>query len=169
MRLALGMGLAVLMGLVVTPALGAEKVETLRLIQTVVSEQSVDVGRPGRSIGDLRFASHMLQGAAPDLQRPVGGRIGTRSTTITVLGGGFSNVVATAILPRGSITAGGVGRPTAGTLAVLGGTGAYANARGTMTVRRLDARRALLVFTLFADEGGAPGPPGPPGPVGATG
>ena len=47
MRLALGMGLAVLMGLVVTPALGAEKVETLRLVQTVVSEQSVDVGQGG--------------------------------------------------------------------------------------------------------------------------
>ncbi len=35
------------MGLVVTPALGAEKVETLRLIQTVVSEQSVDLGSAG--------------------------------------------------------------------------------------------------------------------------
>ena len=169
MRFALGTGLAVLTGLVVTPALGAEKVETMRLIQTIVSERSVDLGRAGRSIGDLRFASHKLQGAAADLQHSVGGRIGTRSTTITVLEGGFSSVVATVVLPRGSITAGGVGRPTAGTLAVLGGTGAYASARGTMTVRRLDARRALLVFTLFADERGAPGSPGPQGPAGTTG
>jgi hypothetical protein len=150
-------------------------VQTLRFVESLSTTRWVDVGAAGRSTGDLRFTAHSLRRAAADADRPVGPRIGMRTTATTVLVGRAGNVVCTSLLPAGSVTAGGVVRGVARTLAVLGGTGAYANARGTLTLKRLDGRRTLLVFTLFtaqrAEQGptGPQGPPGPSGPMGQEG
>ena len=138
-RAVIGVSLAVLFGLIAVPALAAEDVQTLRFISTRSSQQSVDVGAAGASTGDLRFTGHTLRRAEADADRPTGAQIGTQSTASTVLSRGSVDLVSTSVLPAGSITAGGVVRGVARTFAVLGGTGAYANVRGTLTVKPLDA------------------------------
>lgn len=147
--------------------------QTLRFVESLSTTKWVDVGVAGRSIGDLRVTAHSLRRAAADADRPVGPKVGTRSTATTVLVSGAGSLVSTSFLPAGSITAGGVARRVVRgvplTLAVLGGTGAYAHARGTLTLRRLDTRRTLVFFTLFTAQPAGQGPPGPTGPAGPAG
>ena len=147
------------LGLVGAPALAAERVETIRLIQTRLAQQTVDLGRRGASAGDLVYAAYSLTQAAPDADRPVGGPVGSHSRTRTTLVGGVGSVAETSMLANGSITAGGVVGSRVRTLAVLGGTGAFANAQGTLSVKPLDPRRTLLEYTLVYAEGGS-GPAG---------
>lgn len=184
-RLAVGSVVAALFGLTGTGALAGEQVQTLRLIETRTSLKTANVGPARRSLGDLVLRASELRRAAPDAFRPVGGRVGSQTITSTVLQGNTANLVSTSVLPEGSITSGGVVSGGVGVLAVLGGTGAYANASGTLQITRVDERRSLLVFTLFvggqqgqqgpagaagpAGPQGPPGPAGPPGPTGATG
>jgi hypothetical protein len=134
-RVAIGVVLTVLCGLAVAPAIAAEHVVTIRVIQTRISQRAVDLGARGRSLGDVVVATHELRRAAPNADVPIDGRIGTSSTATTALGRSSWNVVSTAAFSGGTITFGGVTRRTVGTLAVLGGTGAHASARGTANVK----------------------------------
>ena len=165
-RFAIGIALAVFGGLAVAPAVAAERALTIRLIQTRVSQQTLDVGPRGRSLGDVSVATHELRRAAANADTPTGSRIGNSSVAATVLDRRASSVVSTASLSRGTITSGGVTRRVLGALAVLGGTGDYANARGTVRVKRLSPTRSLVTFTLFL---AAVGDQGSPGAAGADG
>src|SRR5829696_5911223 len=160
-RVAGAVAVAVLVMVAGPGAFAAERADTLRLVATLSSRQSVDVGGAGRSPGDLVVELSGLRRAADQTDVAVGGPVGANTVATTRLAGNVGNVVSTAVVPGGTITAGGVS--TGRQLAVLGGTGDYANARGSLVVKRLDARRSLLVFTLFLVSQGEQGPAGSQG------
>jgi hypothetical protein len=120
---------------------------TLRFVAADVPPTIVDVGAPGRSVGDFTI----FDGAVLDARgvREVGRYYGTQTT----IAFGDRHIVQSMItyqLGRGdTLTFGGIGEyPTDGaglvigqrfTRPVLGGTGRYAGARGTVTtIRRED-------------------------------
>jgi hypothetical protein len=119
---------------------------TIRITDRQLAVTRVDVGAPGTSPGDMEIVRVRL------LQR------GTR----TVIGHGelvcnFVDIVRTRVcrgtyvLPKGKIVVGGsILYRQFYDLAVLGGTGLYDNARGTLTVTRTSRTpvRDLLVFRL---------------------
>ena len=106
----------------------------------------VDTGRRGRSPGDQEISWHALYN-----RRITPKAIGHSEMLCTYLFGVSRNCRVTYFLPRGTLIAGGSMRfRQLYQLAVLGGTGFYNNARGTLTVTRLQRRprRELVVFRL---------------------
>lgn len=106
----------------------------------------VDNGRPGRSPGDQEISWHALYN-----KKITPKAIGHSEMVCTYLFGISRQCRATYFLPRGTLVAGGAMRfRQLYQLAVLGGTGLYDNARGTLTVTRLrrNPRRERVVFRL---------------------
>jgi hypothetical protein len=110
----------------------------------------VDLGRKGIGPGDLFYGT-----AAPLLDVDNGRRVGTQEGIETLISGAHDGTVAMAgaiRLAGGRIEfAGTVRHSDPGTpLAVVGGTGAYAGARGEMTEREDRAnKRTLITLTLL--------------------
>jgi hypothetical protein len=96
----------------------------------------VDVGRRGRSPGDQEISWHALYNRRIT-PRPIG-----RSEMVCTYTFGAARLCrATYTLPRGKLIAGGPMRfRQVYQLAVLGGTGLFDNARGTLTVRAIKRR-----------------------------
>jgi hypothetical protein len=79
-----------------------------------------------------------------------GTQVGTDHGVCTVLSGGQSQCDATLVLPKGQIvTLGLEGARMRYDLAVIGGTGAYAGARGTMTARPIKDGGATILISLL--------------------
>ena len=94
----------------------------------------LDLGRKGFGVGD-----QFLTTGQPILDRPKGNRVGTLDGAEQIVGSAGDGTVAqqgTFRLRDGRIHWGGVARHSDKpyVFPVLGGTGAYAGARGTMTV-----------------------------------
>ncbi len=142
----------VLFGLVLLAVAGATGSRALKgpgliRITDVETAHTVADGSPkGRSIGDVDFRRQTLYN-----KRVAADPIGHVDIVCTYTGSHSSSCMATYFLPRGEIVAGGViGSRLFFTIPVLGGTGLYSNARGTLTVTSLGAQpsRELLVFRL---------------------
>jgi hypothetical protein len=106
---------------------------SIRVTDTLVKHIYVDVGNPGRGAGDLDFYRGQLfnKGITPTA-------IGHSDITCTNTGTGSMNCTGTYFLPKGKIMVGGViASRLFYVLAVLGGTGLYDNARGTLTATYL--------------------------------
>lgn len=119
---------------------------TIRITDRQVKQKVVDVGAKGLSVGDLRSMWHLLYN-----RRITTRAIGHSELVCTSTGNQSSMCNGTYFLPKGRIVVGGIIRsPLFYELAVLGGTGLYDNARGTMTVTSLRRRpvEELLVFRL---------------------
>ena len=106
----------------------------------------VDLGRRGVSPGDVEVVRVRL------VERGTGTVLG-RGELVCTFADSFRSRVCrgTYVLPRGSLIVGGsIQYRRFYDLAVLGGTGLYDNARGTLTVTRTHRRpvRDLLVFRL---------------------
>lgn len=118
----------------------------IRITNTEVRSARVDVGPRGSSVGDMDVYSGRL------FNRRITGRTLGRSELIcTTTFSGDRNCRGTYSLPRGRLVVGGTLRfREIYQLAVLGGTGLYDNARGTLTVTRIarSPRRELVVFRL---------------------
>ncbi len=119
---------------------------TIRVTSRVVQSSSIDIGLRGRSPGDIQLA------AAQVFNRRITPRaIGSYELVCTWVRGVSRSCRGTLLLPRGSIVVAGTlrHRPLYH-LAVVGGTGLYDNARGTITVTRLGQRptRDLLLVRL---------------------
>jgi hypothetical protein len=119
---------------------------TIRVTDKLVKEIHVDGGRPGHSAGDLDFYRGQLfnKGITP-------AAIGHSDITCTNTGTGSSNCTGTYFLPKGKIMVGGViGSRLFFELAVIGGTGLYDNARGTLTATYLGGSpsKEFLLFRL---------------------
>jgi hypothetical protein len=119
---------------------------TIRVTDSLVRHVHVDGGRRGHGAGDLDFYRQSIfnKGVTPN-------PIGHSDLTCTDTGTGSTNCSGTYFLPKGKIMVGGViASRLFYQLAVLGGTGLYDNARGTLTVTRLDGapERELLLFRL---------------------
>lgn len=119
---------------------------TIRVTDRLVKHIYVDNGTPGHSAGDLDFYRQQLfnKGITPTA-------IGHSDITCTNTGTGSSNCTATYFLPKGKImVAGVIGSRFFYELAVIGGTGLYANARGTITATYLGGSpsKEFLLFRL---------------------
>jgi hypothetical protein len=146
----LGGGLAALCGACLAvsalPASAATGPATVRITNVQTSLSFVDQGPPGHGAGDLEIIRQSL------FNRRVSRRaIGRASVVCTMLGGMNRSCSATYVLPKGSLmTSGMIGSRLLYELAVVGGTGLYDNARGSLvvTTTALNPRQQVLVFRL---------------------
>ena len=118
----------------------------IRVTDKLVKEIHVDGGRPGHGAGDVDFYRGQLfnKGITPT-------PIGHSDITCVNTGTGSSNCTGTYFLPKGKLMVGGViGSRLFFELAVIGGTGLYDNARGTLTATYLGGSpsKEFLLFRL---------------------
>jgi hypothetical protein len=118
---------------------------TIRITNKEVSDARVDVGRRGKSPGDMEIIRHQLFDRRQS-------RIGRAELVCTFVDSRRARVCrGTYFLPRGKLVVGGsLSFRQYYDLAVIGGTGLYDNARGSVTVTRMGVRpvRDLVVFKL---------------------
>jgi hypothetical protein len=110
------------------------------LFSRETGQTKIDLGRHGNSPGDLEIATDRLYRA-----NGRGAPIGRDEATFTSFTGDVSDVSGTFTLSNGTIVVGGsvrFGAPIV--VAVLGGTGAYAGARGTLELRSQGEHAAHL-------------------------
>jgi hypothetical protein len=119
----------------------------IRVTARQISSASIDLGRPGASPGDMHISAAQVYNVRIT-QRP----IGSWELVCTTVRGISRSCRGTLVLPRGTVVVAGTmrHRPLY-QLAVVGGTGLYDNARGTITVTRLGTRptRDLLLVRLL--------------------
>jgi hypothetical protein len=119
---------------------------TIRIIDRQLAVTRVDVGARGTSPGDTEVVTVRL------LQRGTRDVIGHGELVCTFVDDVRSRVCrGTYVLPKGELVVGGsILYRQFYDLAVLGGTGLYDNARGTLTVTRTHRKpvRDLVVFRL---------------------
>ena len=119
---------------------------TIRVVDRQFGYTRVDVGRHGLSPGDSEIITTRLFNRRVT-QKPIGsGRF-----ICTFTNGLNRTCIATINLPKGQLVAsGGVRFRAFYSLAIVGGTGLYDNARGTMTVIRTTRHpvREILLFRL---------------------
>lgn len=118
----------------------------IRITSTQVSYARIDVGRRGRGIGDMEILTQRLYN-----RRITPKAIGRAETVCTFGFRSSRSCRTTYVLPRGSLMVGGSVRfREIYELAILGGTGLYNNARGTLTATQIrrSPRREFLIFRL---------------------
>ena len=143
---------AVLLLLLAGPGAGAattiDKPGVIRITDRQVDYRRVDSGVRGYGPGDVELLSVRLYN--PSIRaRP----IGHAELVCTFIDKRTRSCNGTYFLPRGKIVVGGViGSRLIFEVAVLGGTGLYDNARGTLTVTATaqEPRRNILLFRLVA-------------------
>ena len=119
---------------------------TIRITSRETSRVRVDLGRPGRGVGDTEVIRQNLFNRRIR-SKPIG--FSEYVCTFTTATTRACNV--TIFLPKGRLVAGGsIQYQELYELAVLGGTRLYDNARGTLTVIRTTRRprRQILLFRL---------------------
>jgi hypothetical protein len=119
---------------------------TVRVTDKQTRFSRVDIGSRGRSAGDVEIAYTLVYNRRIT-QRPLGHAEFLCTYTI----GPNRSCRGTILLPRGRLEVGGILRYRQFyVLAVIGGTGLYDNARGTLTVTRIGRNppRQLLFFRL---------------------
>ena len=119
---------------------------TIRITDRELAVSRLDVGARGTSPGDTEIVRSRLR------ERVTQNTIGRSELVCTFVDSVRSRVCrGTYILPKGKIVVGGsILYRQFYELAVLGGTGLYDNARGTLTVTRTQRRpvRDLVLFRL---------------------
>ncbi len=125
--------------LLAPPAFAAR---TLHLVERARTDRVLDLGAKGDSRGDLLTFANPVFDAANKVQ--VGSDQGF---CIRVVKGRRWECFWTLLLDRGQITVEGPFRDAGdSTLTVTGGTGAYAGARGSMTLHARDAKSTSYDF-----------------------
>jgi hypothetical protein len=120
---------------------------TIRITDRLVQVDRVDIGSHGTSPGDVEIVRSRLFN-----RRLTTKSIGRSELVCTFVDSGRSRVCrGTYFLPRGKLVVGGSLRfRQFYDMAVLGGTGLYDNARGTLTVTRTSRKpvRDIVLFRL---------------------
>lgn len=117
--------------------------QTLHFVEHALTDRTLDLGTKGDSRGDLLTFANPVFDAANRGQ--VGGDQGF---CIRVVTGQSWECFWTLMLPKGQITVEGPFRDNADSvLAVTGGTGAFAGARGSMKLHARDAKGTSYDFT----------------------
>jgi hypothetical protein len=124
----------------------------VRITNRELTRETVDVGKPGRSTGDLIITTSLLFNRRIT-ERPLGHEeaLCTYLGRGHVLGGGTRSCQLEFYLPHGKLlAAGAVHNTLLFSLPVVGGTGLYDNVGGTLTVTFLGGKpaRQLLLFRL---------------------
>ena len=127
------------------PGAASAGVASLHLYERPGPTHVVDNAPKGRKAG----RGDLVLYANPVFDRH-GTQVGTDHGVCTLLGGGRSACDATLVLPKGQIVTHVLqGTKTSFELAVLGGTGAYAGARGTVTMRGIKDGGSTILIRLF--------------------
>jgi hypothetical protein len=125
----------------------------IRLLSTTTQTRYIDRGPKDVSPGDVFVSSSRLTNAVAQFGKPKGAVVGRDHGTFTLLRGGKTRLDGWATLPGGKIHVRGVTRDLGGntsSIAVVGGTGDFASARGTLTVRPVSPKPepSLNVYRL---------------------
>lgn len=118
----------------------------IRVTARQVLSSGVDLGRRGAGVGDMQITAAQVFNV-----RVTPRTIGSYELVCTTVRNISRNCQGTLVLPRGTVVMSGTMRYRPFyQLAVVGGTGLYDNARGTLTVTRTGTRpvRELLVVRL---------------------
>ena len=119
----------------------------IRVTSEEVVYERVDVGRKGRSAGDMEIFKQLVYN-----RRITRRALGHAEFVCTFTIGPSRSCRGTIFLPKGKLVVGGpIYYRQLYQLAILGGTGLYDNARGTMTgtlYRRPPRRAEILQFKL---------------------
>lgn len=143
--------------IVALPAHGARhagsETMTIRLI-SVTTQAKVLVDRPPKgqgNTGDVVWAKSVLRNEVPQFGRSKGALVGSDTATLTIVSATQGSMKVAVKLPGGTLNAAGkIGPESPQTIAVVGGTGAFAGVRGTSEVVSLDASgdRSRNVYRL---------------------
>jgi hypothetical protein len=148
----------------VLPAYGAPRSssasQTIQLISTASREQVTDrapktIGRGVITKGDTVRGTSVLRNAVAQFGKPSGAVVGSDAYSIVFASAAEAVATATVKLPGGTVRVKGRFRPSdasAISLAVVGGTGKFAGARGTCVATNLSAERSLNVYRLRLPE-----------------
>jgi hypothetical protein len=122
---------------------------TIHLVANLSVGEEVDLGAPGRSVGDeYVFGGRLTSDSGRRLGRLHG------YCVLTDLSRNAGECVMTALLPHGQISVQGVqtGIPTPAEAknAIVGGTGAFRTAHGQVSLRLLTPATLDLTFQLIA-------------------
>ncbi len=101
-------------------------------------------------IGGRMFFQDVLYNHAPQFGKPTGARVGTAEIVCTLVSSSHLECIVAAHLPGGELVLTGSNpiRSHHSTFAVTGGSGIYANVRGTTTGTDLSSTRTLVTGTL---------------------
>jgi hypothetical protein len=137
------------------PAGQAEPTTVIRLISTFHHAQVTDRAPKGEvGAGDVIVSFDRLTNATAQFGLPKGARVGHDRGRVTYFSPTRMHVDGWTTLPRGRIHVRGPVRKVRGevvAMAVVGGTGAFAGARGTVTVTPYPTTaRTLLVYRLVS-------------------
>lgn len=129
----------------------ASRTQTITLVSTTVSVRALadkaPKGKPSK--GDVLEEKSELRNAVAQFGRPKGALVGSDVAVATLLDTPRVRFTLTVKLPGGTIRAGGVIGMVGQRIPVVGGTGAFAGARGSSEVRRLDGQGlALNIYRL---------------------
>ncbi|PAZ13038.1 hypothetical protein CLM62_26410 [Streptomyces sp. SA15] len=135
------------------PADGSsEKSRTIRVVAGLQVGEELDLGAPGRSVGDQFIFSGNLSSTRGSEEERVVGRFGG-FCVITDLERNAGQCSSTAVLPEGQITVQGeqIGIPVPSPVsnAITGGTGEFRKARGQVTQRVLTPATWQLTFEVL--------------------
>ena len=130
---------------------GSDRTLDLRIL-SVLGVANTDVEPKGLSTGDRITMTDRLYNLVPQFGRPKNAFVGTDSATLTMRPAGRgADFRGTARLPGGTIKV-RARVPSSGALsraAVVGGTGRFSNAMGTVSIRTLAGKgRAANIFRL---------------------
>ncbi len=123
---------------------------TIRLISTAGQINYRDRPPQGPSKGDVLSGPSILRNAVAQFGRPKGAVVGHDYEVLTLSSPTVGVANVRVYLPGGTLRVKGRinASASAGTIQVVGGTGRYANARGTSYIRDLSGRRSLNVYHL---------------------
>jgi hypothetical protein len=133
--------LATLLGLAPAAALTSERV--IRVYEPYSDDArqpsvDLDLGEKGMGPGDTFLRRETLYNSRPQFGRGRGARVGRVDVQITIFRPGTVRLAATFTFPDGTLETGGsTSLARVSITPVLGGTRAYANARGTVEIRQL--------------------------------
>ena len=147
--------IAVLTAAFLAPVAHAETV-TFSVMSVVVSAKPTDIPPKGASKGDTIVERDRLINTAARFGRPKGAVVGSDHGTLTFTGTHTARFSGTVVLPDGTIKLAGSVMPlTRGSLwiKVVGGTGRYAKATGSVLVGPGD-KQSLNTYRLNLPSGG---------------
>ncbi len=132
------------------PATAQAETVTIRVTSVLVSMKPIDTKPKGTSKGDRIVYRDTLENAVPQFGKKTGAKVGSDHGTMTFTSAHTARFDGTARLPGGTVRIKGPVRALTSSILqvpVVGGTGRYASAKGTLTVGPGE-KRALNVYEL---------------------